>query len=122
MNDKLYVLVRADMTPGYQAVQAMHAAVNMCMRELWEPAYDEKSLWYWWFYSNTIVVLSVEGEDELLWYAAEAEARGIKAELFWEPDVLKHTAVALWPGEASAELTQDLKLALSEKKWWRFWK
>lgn len=110
---KLYILVREDMSPGYQAVQGLHAAVDFCMQE-------QDAATRWWVKSNTVVLLGVENKQRLLDYATIAHRTGIKHKLFYEPDVSGYTALALEPGQRTTELCAGLSLALRQKRrWWR---
>ncbi len=109
---KLYVIVREDMTPGYQAVQGLHAAVDFCMQHH-DPA------WRWWIKSNTVVLLGVKNGARLLDYAAIAQRTGIQYTLFYEPDVGTYTALALEPGVRTTELCAKLPLALKKRRWWK---
>jgi hypothetical protein len=69
-SDKLYVLVRGDLSPGLQLAQAVHAATEYALRF---PAMARST--------ENVVVLNVADEPELL---SHAEPSGF---LFHEPDV-----------------------------------
>lgn len=79
---KMYILVREDISPGYQLAQSIHAAVEFTLEH--DVAIP-----------RTVVVLSVPDEATLLDYAdAACMARGEKPyHLFHEPDIDAHTAL-----------------------------
>jgi hypothetical protein len=102
----LYVITRADLSPGYQAVQSMHA-----LRQFTEehPEIDQE----WFKKSNYLGLLSVEDELALCKLIDKAVALGIKFSIFREPDIDNQiTAIALEPGSKSKKLCQNIKLAL----------
>lgn len=101
---KMYVLVRQDISPGYQIAQSIHAK-DQFTHEF--PDTENK----WYQESNTIVVLGVPSEDALKAYAYLAESQGLKCSMFYEPDINEHTALAIEPGEAAAKLCANLKVA-----------
>ena len=108
-NDKLYVITRRDLAPGYQSVQGMHAAIDFIFHNP-EIAAD------WHNVSNYLGFLSVENEQELVVLAEQAEALGIAFCIFREPDIDdKITAIALAPGHASKKLCSKLPLTLKDK-------
>lgn len=108
--EKCYVLVRADMSPGYQIVQSAHAVAELEARHPGSAA------------GRTMVVLSVPNENELHYYASHILLRGVENWLFWEPDVSEYTALAVAPSE-HYYLLEDLKLAGSRpKKRRRLWR
>lgn len=89
--EKLYVIVRGDLVPGAQAVQAMHAA-----RQFAEDHRERESRWF--KESNHLALLSVPGEKELLTLEREARFRGFLSSRFEEPDFgMRVTAIALAP-------------------------
>lgn len=101
---KMYVLVRQDITPGYQIAQAIHA------KDQFTHTYpDIEKQWY--DASNTIVVLGVPNLETLHMFARLATETGLRNSLFYEPDIDQHTALAIEPGEASAELLMQLRPA-----------
>lgn len=107
MPDKLILVVREDLSPAQQAVQAAHA-----LRQFVEEHPDEDQKWF--KQSNTLALLSVKDEPELieLWFRAKDE--GVKASGFQEPDLDDAiTAVALEPGAMSRRLTRSLPLAFT---------
>jgi hypothetical protein len=121
MNAKLYVLVREDLRPGQQAVQALHAAVDYVMSR---PEAQE------WWGSNTVVVLGVKNRKTLLKYEKMARDLGVPHLTFREPDMWnQQTAMAfesesIYASEHEAAqwmtfMVSDLKLALSKKRWWK---
>ncbi len=90
---KLYVVVREDMPPGDQAVQAIHAARQF--------AADHPEVEGSWFReSNHIAFLSVpdlRALDDLL---DRARRRGIPSSCFTEPDMGGARTAAAMPPEA----------------------
>ncbi len=106
--DKLYLVTRRDISPGYQAVQACHA-----MRQFTEdhPEVDKE----WFKVSNYLCLLSCKNEAELYALVCKAKELGIKVSVFREPDIENEiTAIALSPGEKTKELCSKLKLALRD--------
>jgi hypothetical protein len=100
------VITRSDLSPGYQAVQSMHALRQFTAEH---PEIDKQ----WFEKSNYLGLLSVSNEDELNRLIEKAHGRGIKFSIFREPDVNDQiTAIALEPGVKSKKLCANLKLAL----------
>jgi peptidyl-tRNA hydrolase len=104
---KLYIAVRADLPPGLQMAQAVHAAFQF---------YDE---WpcrvrNWLRRSNFLVVVSVPDEESLLALASEAAlGEGLEVTRVVEPDLGdEHTAIAIQPGEQAQRLCASFPLAL----------
>lgn len=81
---KLYVLVRGDLSRSQQAVQSCHATAEfMLHNDCWK--------------NHTIVLLRLEDNDHLNeWNQRVAEHR-IPFEIFYEPDIGEHTAIACYP-------------------------
>lgn len=103
-NYKMYVLVRQDISPGYQIAQSIHA------KDQFTHDYPEiENRWY--TESKTIVVLGVKNEHALKAFAFMAESRGLKSSMFFEPDIDEYTALAIEPGEETAQLCSNLKTA-----------
>lgn len=112
MSEKLYVLVREDLRPGQQAVQALHAAVDYVMlrREAGE----------WWRESNTVVVLGVKNRKELHKYEKMVLNFAIPHVLFREPDMWNQpTALAFESEPWMTYMVAPLRLALGKKRWWK---
>ncbi len=104
----LYIITRKDISPGYQAVQSTHAALDFIMQ------HGEVGT-KWHAESNFLCLLSLADERELLELAFKAEQQNIRFTIFREPDVGDQaTAIALEPGRASAKLCRNLDLALKE--------
>ena len=108
--DKLYVITRRDIVPGYQGVQSQHAAVQF--------AFDHAERAAEWFKgSNFLAWLSVADEVELMRLLVAAKDHGIRWSAFREPDVGGAiTAIALEPGPKTVDLCKGLPLALKELK------
>jgi peptidyl-tRNA hydrolase len=106
---KLYVITRADLPPGAQAVQSAHA-----LREFAATYPDIEKQWY--ETSNTLIMLEVPTEKDLFQLHLEAGLHNIPVVAFQEPD-LNHsvTALALGPSARKLEIVRKLPLALSEK-------
>ncbi len=108
MGDKLYVVTRRDIPPGYQGVQSQHAAIQF--------AFDHAERGTEWFKnSNYLAWLSVEDEVELMRLITSAQDAGLRWSAFREPDVGGQiTAIAIEPHPKTAELCRGLPLALRE--------
>lgn len=109
-DDKLYIITRRDLDPGYQGVQGQHAAIEFIMQ------YPEISN-HWHQVSNYLGFLSVDNEQKLICLFEKAKALGIACSMFKEPDIDNEvTAIALEPGELSKKLCSRLPLALKENR------
>lgn len=106
---KLYVLVRQDLSPGYQIAQSIHAKDQFTHMF---PSIEKK----WYFESNTIVVLGVRNEQELNAFSFLARENNLAFSLFFEPDINENTALALEPGELTGELVKNLRPAIKGYK------
>lgn len=88
---KLYVVVREDLPPGDQAVQAIHAA-----RQFASEHPEEEAAWF--RESNHLAFLAVPDLPSLIALRDRAEVRGIPSVAFEEPDMGNAvTALALSP-------------------------
>jgi len=88
---KLFLVTRADLPPGQQAVQAAHA-----MREFaaLHPEIDRR----WYETSNVLAFLAAEEESSLGALLQKARVLGLPAAPFYEPDRDDElTAVAFGP-------------------------
>jgi peptidyl-tRNA hydrolase len=106
-NPKFYVVVRADLPLGDQAVQAIHAATEF--------GFQHGSLAQEWHRnSNYLALLSVPNERALEKLKQQAYIRDIPHACFREPDLNNSlTAIALEPGDRSERLCNRLPLAMS---------
>ncbi len=103
---RLYVLVRKDLPPAYQAVQAGHAVAEWLVRG--SGCYREGDGYRYWE-NDTLVYLHVADEAELLaWHERLEEAR-TSCRLFREED-LGGQATALAVGGDAKPLVRGLKL------------
>ena len=108
INQKLIIITRRDLHPGYQAVQSAHAAVDFQHQH---PEISKQ----WNTQSNYLIILSVENEEQLLLFLEKVKWKNIKYTAFREPDIDNElTAIAIEPGEKSRKLTSKLPLALKE--------
>jgi hypothetical protein len=104
--DKLYLITRKDLEPGYQAVQSCHALRQFTADH---PEIDHE----WYKKSNYLALLSVENEIELMRLLIKAADNNIRWTAYREPDVDgKITAIAIEPGIKSVEICKNLPLAL----------
>jgi hypothetical protein len=100
------VITRADLEPGYQAVQSLHAGIQFAMEhpEIHKEWFDE---------SNYLGLLSVSNEIELTQLIEKALINNIRVSIFREPDIDNQiTAIALEPGTITKKLCSKLSLAL----------
>jgi peptidyl-tRNA hydrolase len=104
MTCKLYLIVRGDLPPGQQAVQAAHALRQFVYEH---PETDR----VWFEQSNTLALLASSNEAHLGVIAEEAHRRRIPVACFREPDRNNElTAIAIGP--QGKNLTRNLPLAL----------
>jgi hypothetical protein len=94
---RLYVVTRGDLSPGQQAVQAIHAALLLASPERWG--------------STTIALLAAAGLPDLLALASRAEDRGAHHALFHEPDLDGAPTALAIAGEDGRRLCARLPLA-----------
>lgn len=112
-----YVIVRGDLSPGLQAAQVAHAAMDFSIEF---PDIARK----WKQESNYICILQVPDEASLHKLVVLAMSNGYKHSLFYDPDVPpnvpgtsrtgSHTALAVEPGEFFRHLS-SLPLALRDR-------
>jgi hypothetical protein len=108
MGDKLYLVTRRDIAPGYQAVQSCHV-----MRQFTadHPELDGE----WFTKSNYLALLSVADEVELMRLIVSAKDHNLKWSAFREPDIGGAiTAIAIQPHPKTVEMCKTLPLALKE--------
>lgn len=106
LGDKLYIVTRRDISPGYQAVQSVHAQGQFCIEHS-----DTYKRWY--TFSNYLALLSVADEKALLKLTDDALSAGARVSAFHEPDIGGNiTAIAIEPGEIAKELCKHIPLAL----------
>jgi hypothetical protein len=74
--NKLYVLVREDLSPAQQAVQAGHAVAEYLLRGP-EHKWD----------NGTLIYLGVPNEERLQLWKDKLEARDVPFVVFREPDI-----------------------------------
>lgn len=104
MNNKLYIITRADLDPGAQAAQSCHA-----MRAFAAAYPEEERRWY--ATSNNLVVLAAENEEHLRKVLAKLVENRIPVACFREPDFGDQlTAIASSPD--GARYLSALPLAL----------
>ena len=102
--DKLYVVVRRDLSQPQQAVQAIHAAVAFCQDYPQETA-------TWHASSCHVAVLSVADEDKLDRLLDDAQRKGLQVSSFNEPDMSNSlTAICIEPTTKGGKLVQGLPL------------
>lgn len=110
IHQKLIVITRRDLSPGSQAVQAAHAAIEF-QHEYFKIAKQ------WNSESKYLIFLSVQDEQSLLTLLEKIQKHGLKCSVFREPDINNEiTAIAVEPSEKSRKLCSNLPLALKGLK------
>ena len=105
------MVVRGDLQPSYQAVQAAHAGIQF-QHEYPEIARE------WHDKAKYLVHLYARDEQHLKDLIFKAECRNIKHSIFREPDIGNEiTAVAFEPSREAGKLLSNLPLALREKSY-----
>ena len=102
--EKLYVVVRADLSPGAQVAQSCHA-LRLFVSE--HPEIDRR----WFETSNNLVCLKTANEQTLVALADQARDRSVARSLVREPD-FDDSATALTIEPAGQSLVSNLPLAL----------
>lgn len=109
-NDKLYIVVREDLKPGYQLSQSVHAALGF-MKDFPEETIS------WMDISNHIVICNSPTETTLLLLIERGKLYSLKMYIFKEFDLDNQvTAVAFEPGINAMKVCSGLKLALRDVK------
>lgn len=104
--ERLFLVTRADLRPGQQAVQAAHALRQYAAEH---PESDRE----WFEGSNTLALLAVPDERALRALVDRAFDRGVRIGVFAEPDLGGElTAVALEPSPEARRLCRSIPLAL----------
>jgi hypothetical protein len=107
MASKLFLVTRADLSAGSQAVQAAHAFREFAERH---PTIERD----WYRTSNHLVLLAVKNEAELAALLRAAIDRDVAAASFREPDLGSAlTAIALAPCAQAHSICRRLSLALA---------
>lgn len=89
----MFILVRRDLPPGQQAVQACHAVAEFMARPD-----DDGEVGDWQASHKTMVVLGVRDEGELEGWERGLKARKVAYATFAEPDLGgAKTAIAIHP-------------------------
>ena len=118
MGKKLFLVTRADLPPGQQAVQAAHALAEFMIRHATESQ-------RWHSGSNTLVMLAVPNEKALVKLFEKAlpiskrvfPFKDPLCSIFHEPDRNNEaTAIALAPLLQFERLCQKLPLALADAR------
>ncbi len=98
------------MSPGAQATQAAHAAIDFCFEHR-EVAGE------WHTSSNYLGLLSAVDEMDLILLTQLADKRGVKYTTFREPDMGDSlTAIAFEACDQARRLCSSLPLLLREKR------
>ena len=104
--NKLYLVVRSDLSQAQQAVQAAHALQE------YNILHPERAR-EWHASSNTLAFLTVLNEEALAKLVERAGCRGVSFAAFTEPD-LSDALTALAIGPDGKNITRDLPLALTD--------
>lgn len=109
--DKLYLIVREDLDPCQQAVQAAHALAQFFVD------YPQQAV-SWAKGSNTLALLAASGEPELRALVEKAEGKDHKVSPFYEPDRGNEmTAIALEPKAKTLVRKYPLALKMTSPSW-----
>lgn len=104
-NEKLYIIVRADLSAGSKLAQSVHCAFQFALEH-------SNVTNNWMTNSNYICILSAKDEEEIIQLLDKAKENNINHSVFREEDLNNSiTAIALEPGSNSKRLCRKLKLA-----------
>lgn len=106
---KLTVVSRRDLTPGYQATQSSHVIAQFIFEF---PQIAQK-----WFSNPYLALLSVENESELKKLIQKLQQSNLKYSVFRESDIDNQiTAICIEPSDETRRITSQLPLLLKEYK------
>ena len=104
LQNKLIVVTRNDLKPGYQIAQTGHSIAQFML--------DHPERARQWN-NNFLICLSVDNEEKLGNLLVKLRERGVHVSAFYEPDIDDQlTGIAFAGCEKSAKLTSSLPLAL----------
>ena len=101
---KLFIVVRADLDPGLQMAQAIHASIQFVFEHL-----EEARSWY--DTSNNVVVKQVPDEAALAGLVQERDYNRTTCQVFGEPDLKGAWTAAAFMGEGANAYLRELPLA-----------
>lgn len=105
--DRLYIVVRADLAPGLQLSQALHAGQEWVLQRT-----DAARAWR--ASSNTVAIVAVPDVAEFARVIERAHRAGVDVVEFRDSDLSPElTALALEPGDGARRLCRGLPLALA---------
>lgn len=108
VNQKLIVISRRDIIPGYQLTQSVHSSHQF----LFEHPELSKD---WFLNSNYLVILSVENEKELIDIINKLYQLGITFSKFHEPDLNNElTSISFLSSNVTKKITGGMSLLLKE--------
>jgi len=97
-------VTRKDLSPGYQAVQSTHAAINFIFE------YPDRA-GPWFQNSNYLVQLEANNERHLISIIRKCEECKLLYTVFREPDIGNQiTAIAIEPNEKTKKVVSNLPL------------
>lgn len=101
---KLYVVTRGDITPGYQMAQSGHSIAQYMLD------HPEKARQW---NNNFLISLSIDNENKLKTLLERLTDLNVSVSSFYEPDINNQlTSIAFESNEISNRLTASLPLAL----------
>lgn len=109
-NEKLVIVTREDLSLGYQAVQAAHAAIDFTFEH-------PNRAGPWHKESNYLVILSLKNEKQLELLIRRCEDLNLKFTIFREPDIDNEiTALAIEPSLVTQKLVSKIPLLFKSKQ------
>lgn len=103
------MVTREDMSPGYQAVQAAHAAIDFTFEH-------PSRAGPWHTNSNYLVLLSLKNEKQLKLLIQKCNELQLCHTVFREPDIGNAiTAVAIEPSDRTQKLVRKIPLLFKSK-------
>lgn len=109
MDQRLYLVGRADLAPGLRAAQAGHAAFAFALEH-------PQAMRQW--NNNYLIMLEVEDLRSLRRFLTHTQLAGLTTSTWHEPDLDDQlTAIAIAPSEASQALCSGLPLMHKSCPW-----
>jgi len=106
VTNRLVLITRSDLIPGYQAVQPLHVMADFAIK-------FPSTFRRWYKDHKNIVLVSVPNELALTDLFRRAQDAKLKSEIFREPDIgNEHTAVIIEPHELAYKLISSFPLTL----------